>query len=1292
MPLKYSTRKRSNTRPKAYAALLVALLSLSAAALFGVGASAQRKNDNTSKQQQQSRSSRRVIVGRGSDNASGSRTTITADDSLNDYSAYRSGDRFYVVLPKSAAGAVSKGSGKGYTDVQVQQRGDSVVVSYKVQPGAKPRVEQKFNRLDVVFDVKEGGQPAASGQQSAAATQQPAGENRNASAQQQQQQQQQQATQPKQSATPETSNERRPAEVASNTGQPGAGNPSNNAAQPVEAAQQPGVAQTQAAPSPAVEQAAQAAATAEPQIAQNQPPAPIAPITNPNPSAAGAQAGASFGTMLAQNWPIPLFIALFVVGLGLVFFTRRSSAHAPAELEAAAVATTTKTTLEEPRAARLKEATVETAMPDVATPGAATVDADSIAAKSAPLAEVAPLIAAPVVATGKKNKKKRKGKARGGPAEELPLAKVETSEEPSVEISPAVDASSPVEEVASPVEEAASPAGEVISPAEEAASPIEEATSPTIEAASPVADVASSVVEAASVAGVVASHDAEASAESRAPAPAEDSASAVEDSAHAVEPVSETGASREISSVETVIAVDHVVEAAEPAPVVEPAAESFIEPAAEPVTSIAPASAPDPEEVQAQTRRVLEGEPYERSVIGSEDSMARQLIGAELLSALAGRNVERRERARAAFVEHGYFDEKTRDVREAAAPAERAAAARSLAIVGDRSAAPHLISALEDDSMEVRRAAVEALGALREPTAVEPLEALLRREKNERNRIPNRIIQHAIETCRFAAVEEARAATESARAEEAAQVEALAPQVEEAARAEEVSPPETEVAPFEEPSAETTAPETHAVVETQPVVEEIQPPEEPQSIEELLSVEEPLPVGEAPALDESPYELELEPESIGAGTPVAESNAVEPFFASPPHAFEPSVAEPQVAEESNAVAEASSVAAAETPSVEEASSIEPFEDVVSEDVLDRSLAPFVSSSEPVVSSSEPEESAKAGEWIEFDMDDIGSTESAYAAPPSPESVFELSSGETLEAERVAEPEAQTPAVESLLLETAEETPTVETRDETRGLESLFESSTTETSVEARGAEVSAEVTEWGFERGDASEAAVEPSVGTAAEAVTAPLPSIQEKGVVPFNENSTVPAVIQQRLTSRDASVRASAITELSHVDSDEAFQQICSAFDDEAKEVRSAAARALYELRTDRAESFTRALREADPDRRRNVGAAISSSGLASEAISQLTGESRDKTYEAFSLLFLMAKAGEVQPLVRAIEGHPNNEVRLAVVKLLALSGQKEILPAFRRLAVRGSLPTEVRSAVMEAIYQISSSQPTPA
>jgi HEAT repeat protein len=1257
MPLKYSTRKLTVARPRAYAALLASLLLLAAAALSGVGARAQRRNDNA--QQQQGSGSRRVFVGRGSDTSSGSRVTIKSDDPLNDYSAYRSGDRFYVVLPKSAAGAVSKGSGKGYTDVQVQQRGDSVVVSYKVQPGAKPRVEQKFNRLDVVFDVKDGGQPAASGQESSASTQQQQpSENRNPNASAQQQQQQQQAAQQqRQTATPETPNERRPAEVVPNAGTPAAANSANNPAPTAEAAQQPGASQTQPASTPAAEQSASGAPTAEPQIAQNQPPAPIAPITNPNSSAAGAQSGASFGTMLVNNWPIALFVALFVVGLGLVFFARRSSGQAPAELEPAAVATATP--LAEQRAARLEEAKAPTAKE--VTAKEVTADADAVAADSSTLAEAAPLVTAATVAAGNKKKKKdRKAKSRGGRAEELPLAKAETVEEPAVE--PALG-ETPAELAAPPVEE--------IAVAEPEAAPVE-ALKPETEAA-PV-EVSAPETEAGTIEApvVVPTQAAEASTQA-----VESPAQAAEDSTtHAVEEVAEAEAPRELSIAPAVVALES--SAAES--VAEASVEPVAEPAPTPVKSIAPAVAPDAEEVQSQTRRLLEGEPYDRSVIGSDDSMARQLIGAELLSALAGRNVERRERARAAFVEHGYFDEKTRDVREAAAPAERAAAARSLAIVNERAAAPHLIAALEDDSMEVRRAAVEALGALREPTAFDPLEALLLRERNERNRIPTRIIQHAIEACRLAAVEEARAASERARVEaeapaaaetvEAATVETRAVEpavaevetevaetraaepeafahevseaspateaarveettrVEEAATLEELAPQVEEAAPRElEVAPVASAAETETVVETQPV-------EEPRTIEG------PSPAGEAPALDESGLSA-LEVES--AGTPVAESNAVEPLFAT--HgSFDSAVAGPPVERETGAVAEASGAATVE--------------------------------------------SSKADEWIEFDMDDMGASAPASSAAPPAESVFELSSGEAIQTEQA---ESQTSVAEPLPFETADETPTVETSAGARDVEAPFEWSPAETAAESRVFEEAAEEHSVEQARGaEESESAVEPLFG--AEAVTAPLPGAQEKGVVPFDAHSTVPAAIQQRLTSRDAFVRAAAVKELSHVDTDEAFQQICSAFDDDAKEVRSAAARALYELRTDRAESFTRALREAGSDRRRNIGTAVSNSGLAGEAISQLTGESRDKTYEAFSLLFLMAKAGEVQPLVRAIEAHPNNEVRLAVVKLLALSGQKEILPAFRRLAVRGSLPTEVRSAVMEAIYQISSSQPTPA
>jgi HEAT repeat protein len=206
----------------------------------------------------------------------------------------------------------------------------------------------------------------------------------------------------------------------------------------------------------------------------------------------------------------------------------------------------------------------------------------------------------------------------------------------------------------------------------------------------------------------------------------------------------------------------------------------------------------------------------------------------------------------------------------------------------------------------------------------------------------------------------------------------------------------------------------------------------------------------------------------------------------------------------------------------------------------------------------------------------------------------------------------------------------------------------------------------------------------------APDPLLASKELDVADEDpSNVPSAVLRRLASEDANERAIAVSELGRIGGEDSFREISASFDDPSPEVRNAAARSLYNINPDRAASFTRALREAPPERRRHIGSALASSGLATEAIGHLMGESREKTYDAFSLLFLMSKAGEVQPLMRAVEEHPNSEVRLAVVKLLALSGQQEILPAFRRLAVRGSLPTEVRSAVMEAIYQISSQTP---
>jgi len=158
-------------------------------------------------------------------------------------------------------------------------------------------------------------------------------------------------------------------------------------------------------------------------------------------------------------------------------------------------------------------------------------------------------------------------------------------------------------------------------------------------------------------------------------------------------------------------------------------------------------------QVAAEARKLFEGADYDPAIIGSEDRDTRRLVGAELLSVLVGRNPARRERAREAFMKHGYFDDATRDLRVAESDNERAAAARRLSFVHDREAVPHLIGALGDPAPDVRRASVEALMDLRDPSAIGPLNSLLQTENDRK--VPRPLIKHAIEACATSAPEPA---------------------------------------------------------------------------------------------------------------------------------------------------------------------------------------------------------------------------------------------------------------------------------------------------------------------------------------------------------------------------------------------------------------------------------------------------------------------------------------------------------------------------------------------------------
>jgi hypothetical protein len=1148
-------------------------------------------NANTQTAQQKPQK-KNITPLRSGDTSDGSRITITSDAPLNDYSAYRSGDRYYVVIPEANAPRAQSGlRGRGFEDVQVQKRGNDAVMSFKLQPGTNARVSQRFNRLDVELTTP-GGKIAAVPTATPKTGPTP-------------------ATQP----TPQTI--ARPTPQTANTGQtnippviPGANNPALT--QPATGANPTVVyAPTpDAAASPAVNpEASPGASPPAEQIAQVQPPVTAQPATT---TSAPATSGTTLGAALRQNWLVILIAALVLLSLVMIVAARSRARSVAAATPAR------RTSRKEKREARKAAAKLTAAdtSSEVAAPPTPIY-------KTATLPKARPVKAAPAITEAVAEEETIPGAAAAAPI---------LAEETEAEVAPAVDV----------------------------------------------------------------------------------------------------------------------------------------------------------ERVETEVGNVLAGESYDEEVIGASDAGTRGLVAAGLLAALAARNVEKRERAREVFIKHNYLDEATRTLRTADAPAERAAAARSLGYVQDKETTMHLVVALEDDAPEVRRAAVESLAELRDPAAVQPLKSLLKRERDRK--VSRSLIKRAIEASAAAAVATEETATHTTAPATALETETVtleAPAIEaeqpSASTLAEIAPAEAAAdivaaPPLVTEEADTEAEEEAARREAleedarqqaeaerlRVEAEERQAEEERRQVEAEAArqkAEEEARERARQEEEERRQAKEAERERAEAARRQAEEEArlkaeEEARLAAAAEAEDRRRAEAEAARLRAEEEERERVAAEERRQAEEVAARLKLEQEAArkraeerealrleeerraeeerlrleeesrqraEAEAARIRAEEEAARLRAAAEQRQREEAEEARRLAAEAQRRAQEEELLAAQAEErrraeeERARQLAAEEaaaTLNAEAVSpiEIEATEETIETFAIETPDIVstvdPLIERNDATVGewvevdisepeivrhAEPMTLTTAEETEAQHQPELLFAEPTVEKSKELEQSQFSIieEPVAGPTSKEIDY---AVTEKGVAEFDEFSTVPGSILKRLSSEEPEERAAAVADLARVDSDDSFRQISAAFDDPAVEVRNAAARSLFGLKTDRAETFTRALRESPPERRRKIGSALASSGLASEAISQLMGESREKTYDAFSLLFLMSKAGEVQPLMRAIEEHPNNEVRLAVVKLLALSGQQEILPAFRRLAVRGSLPTEVRSAVMEAIYQISSQSPTPA
>jgi Domain of unknown function (DUF5916)/Carbohydrate family 9 binding domain-like len=105
---------------------------------------------------------KRVAPLRTSELPGGARITITADAALDDYSAYRAGDSFFVLLPHANVNQTARdlAQQRGLVGAHVEQRGADVLISFQLSAGTTAHVKQNFNRLDVILSTQDPqGQP-----------------------------------------------------------------------------------------------------------------------------------------------------------------------------------------------------------------------------------------------------------------------------------------------------------------------------------------------------------------------------------------------------------------------------------------------------------------------------------------------------------------------------------------------------------------------------------------------------------------------------------------------------------------------------------------------------------------------------------------------------------------------------------------------------------------------------------------------------------------------------------------------------------------------------------------------------------------------------------------------------------------------------------------------------------------------------------------------------------------------------------------------------------------------------
>lgn len=187
-----------------------------------------------------------------------------------------------------------------------------------------------------------------------------------------------------------------------------------------------------------------------------------------------------------------------------------------------------------------------------------------------------------------------------------------------------------------------------------------------------------------------------------------------------------------------------------------------------------------------------------------------------------------------------------------------------------------------------------------------------------------------------------------------------------------------------------------------------------------------------------------------------------------------------------------------------------------------------------------------------------------------------------------------------------------------------------------------------------------------------------------FRTSNSVEALSQVALYDLSSNLRSTAVTTLSEFDHESVFETILLACADPTREVRAAAARALFHLTFNRADAWVRIANLDDNGKMVQMTRAAIEADLVERSFERLIHNDRKYSYEAFALVILLIRSGEMEIILDFLKKSSDSKLRRAILHTIKVSKEKQGLDGLISLLKQKDLFPELQEDVDKTIEEM--------